>query len=58
MSSSLLLIRPGDLARIEENVAASGASKKGTKAKKSAAESKTSQSVEGVVYKVKTSFCK
>ncbi|EIM87529.1 P-loop containing nucleoside triphosphate hydrolase protein [Stereum hirsutum FP-91666 SS1] len=45
-------LRPGDLARIEENVAASGASKKGTKAKKSAVESKTSQFVEGVVYKV------
>lgn len=48
------LPRPGDLARIEENVTTSGPSKKGTKTKKPVAEGKISQSVEGVVYKVTT----
>lgn len=36
-------------------MSANGASKKGAKAKKAAAEPKTSQSVEGVVYKVRIS---
>ncbi|KAI0057300.1 P-loop containing nucleoside triphosphate hydrolase protein [Artomyces pyxidatus] len=45
-------IRPGDLARIEENVSAGGSSKKTAKAKKATAEGKSAHTAEGVVYKV------
>ncbi|EGO26696.1 hypothetical protein SERLADRAFT_447834 [Serpula lacrymans var. lacrymans S7.9] len=49
--------RPGDLARIEENISLNGLAKKNTKGKKTAApssaESKNVQAAEGVVYKVR-----
>lgn len=43
--------RPGDLARIEENVTSSGLSKKAKSKKQDGATTKT-KSAEGVVYKV------
>lgn len=47
--------RPGDLARIEENVAGSGPTKKAAKAKKPIANEvvRNGKGVEGVVYKVR-----
>ncbi|KAJ7178081.1 AAA domain-containing protein [Mycena filopes] len=44
-------LRPGDLARIEANVSATGSSKKGAAAKKPV-EGKAAQAAEGVVYRV------
>jgi DNA polymerase alpha-associated DNA helicase A len=51
-------VRPGDLARIEENVSGNGP-KKLAKAKKHAiTEEKSTRSVDGVVYKVRSfSIC-
>jgi DNA polymerase alpha-associated DNA helicase A len=44
--------RPGDLARIEENVSSSGPSKKATKGKKIEGAATKTKAAEGVVYKV------
>jgi len=44
--------RPGDLARIEENISSSGPSKKATKIKKPEDAATKPKAAEGVVYKV------
>ncbi|KAA1474386.1 P-loop containing nucleoside triphosphate hydrolase protein [Dentipellis sp. KUC8613] len=45
-------LRPGDLARIEENVSSTGAPRKSAKKGKTGSEGKSNQGAEGVVYKV------